>query len=65
MNEQYYINANLINCDPLYKSKVQFMSLGEMKSLHRNHGFSDDIKIGQDSIISTLKIANKELQQKE
>lgn len=56
MNESYYIKANLINCDALYRSKVQFMPLGEMKALHREHGLSDDIKIDQDTIISTLKL---------
>ena len=56
MNDEYYRKANLINCDPLYKSKVQFMSLSEMKKLHREHGLSDDIKINQDTIISTLKL---------
>ena len=56
MNEEYYRKANLVNCDPLYKSKVQFMTLGEMKKLHRDHGFNDDIKLNHDAIITVLKI---------
>ena len=59
MNEQYYIKANRINCDPLYKTKVQFMSLGEMKELHRKNGLSDNIKLDQDTIISTLDLINE------
>lgn len=60
MNEQYYIKANRINCDPLYKTRVQFMSLGEIKELHRKNGLSDNIKLDQDTIISTLELIHKE-----
>lgn len=61
MNENYYIKANRINCDPIYKSKVQFMSLGEMKELHRVNGLSDKIKLDQDGIISTIELIKQGL----
>ncbi len=35
------------------------MPLGEMKELHRKNGLSDNIKLDQDTIISTLELLGK------
>lgn len=60
MNDEFYRKANIINCDPIYKSKVQFMTLGEIKKLHDDNGMnSNNLILDQDTLISTLKIINQ------
>jgi len=60
MNEDYYRKANLINCNPLYHSKLKFMTLKQIKELHSNNGVnSDDLRLKQDTMISSLELLEK------
>lgn len=57
MNEDYYRKANLLNCNAIYKSKLQFMTLKEIKALHDNKALcSKDLKLDQDTMLKTLEI---------
>ena len=55
MNEWYDRQAK-INANRFYRETLQFMTLGEIKKLHRDNGISDNIKLDQCGIISALKI---------
>lgn len=60
MNRDYYQKANVINCSKIYRDKVQFMTLGQIKKLHEEHGVCDKpLKLDQDTMISTINIINQ------
>jgi len=61
MNEEWYERANKINCNPLYHSKLKFMTLREIKELHRDNNLSDDVKLDQKGILSALELLEKTL----
>lgn len=60
MNRDYYQKANVINCSKIYRDKIQFMTLGQIKKLHEEHGVcGKSLKLDQDTMISTINIINQ------
>jgi len=45
-----------VNANMTYKNKVQFMTLGEIRELHRNSGFDGHLKLELSTMVSTLKL---------
>ena len=45
-----------IKANEIYKNKVRFMTLGEIKALFRLHNLNDQIKLEPKTMMTTLKL---------